>query len=409
VPWPARSLAAAAPDVLSTIGLSQLDAIRAMFVLYALLGIAGALIYSRIPARPPLAEGQKPAALGPSRRIVYRLAALFSLVVLWRWAGGHVGGIELVNLMLGHFLYGAVIAGIALLAAAFAESNATAAILALAITLGFWVLDFAAVGEAGLLKTLSGLSLTTLLRDFERGIFSLGAALGAAAAAVGLIILSGVWVNLKIGPARKFALTLLVLLAAAGGLVGASQLRFYADATENRRNSFEAADAATLRRLDKRLEITVRLAPEDPRYVDFERNILSKLQRALANVDIRLASQGRSGLFEGSSETYGTARYRYGGREDESRSTGAGEVLPLIYALAGVQRETVRATSAYPGYPLQADASLAEMWFYGFLPLLILTLWVVARGFIPVGRLTGGKAAARNRNFEHWQEPEGER
>jgi hypothetical protein len=165
VPWPARSLAAAAPDVLSTIGLSQLDAIRAMFVLYALLGIAGALIYSRIPARPPLAETQKPAALGPSRHIVYRLAALFSLVVLWRWAGGHVGGIELVNLMLGHFLYGAVIAGIALLAAAFAESNATAAILALAITLGFLVLDFAAVGEAGLLKTLSGLSLTTLLRE----------------------------------------------------------------------------------------------------------------------------------------------------------------------------------------------------------------------------------------------------
>src|SRR5262249_47985052 len=57
------------------------------------------------------------------------VAPCLSAVVLWSWAGGHVGGIELGNLMLGHFLYGAVIAGVALVAAAITESNATAAIL----------------------------------------------------------------------------------------------------------------------------------------------------------------------------------------------------------------------------------------------------------------------------------------
>src|SRR5258705_153248 len=81
-----------------------------------------------------------------------------------------------------HFLYGAVVTGIRLVAAALAESSASAAILTLAITLGFWVLDFAAAGESGLLKTLSNLSLTTLLRNFERGIFSLGPAFAALAA-----------------------------------------------------------------------------------------------------------------------------------------------------------------------------------------------------------------------------------
>ena len=73
------ALAAAVPDFLSAIGLSQLDGIRLMFVLYAVLGVVGGLIYSRIPPRPQPTDSQPPSALGPSRHIVYKLAALFSL------------------------------------------------------------------------------------------------------------------------------------------------------------------------------------------------------------------------------------------------------------------------------------------------------------------------------------------
>jgi len=57
-------------------------------------------------------------------------------VALWAWSGGHIGHCELANLLAGHFLYAAVVAGLALLAAALAESGATAAILTLA-ALGF--------------------------------------------------------------------------------------------------------------------------------------------------------------------------------------------------------------------------------------------------------------------------------
>jgi len=81
------ALGAAAPDFLSAIGLGQLDAIKAMFVLYALLGVIGGLTYSRIPPRRRPANGQQPAALGPSRHLVYKLAALFSLDA---FAGGFV-------------------------------------------------------------------------------------------------------------------------------------------------------------------------------------------------------------------------------------------------------------------------------------------------------------------------------
>jgi MFS family permease len=81
------SLAAASPDLLARFGLGQLTAIKLMFVLYAALGLIGGLIYGRVERRPPRQDQQANAALGPSRHIVYKLAALFSLDA---FAGGFV-------------------------------------------------------------------------------------------------------------------------------------------------------------------------------------------------------------------------------------------------------------------------------------------------------------------------------
>jgi MFS family permease len=79
------ALAAALPDALAP-GPDELAGIKAMFLLYALVGIAGAAAYSRLPPQPPSA-GAEGAALGPSRPIVIKLAALFSLDA---FAGGFV-------------------------------------------------------------------------------------------------------------------------------------------------------------------------------------------------------------------------------------------------------------------------------------------------------------------------------
>jgi ABC-type transport system involved in multi-copper enzyme maturation permease subunit len=320
--------------------------------------------------------------------IAWFLMALPSLAAAGFWvaAGGHVGLAEFTNLLLGHFLYGAVVIGFALVAAALADSSATAAILTLAVTLGFWVLDFAAAGEAGFLKTLSNLSPTALLRTFERGIFSLGSALAAVAASAGLVVIAGALINLKTTVAHKAALTILTLATATGIILGASALHVYVDASEDRRNSFAPADASTLSALAQRLTIVVRLAPEDPRYIDFERNILGKLQRTMPDVNIVVESQSRTGTFEEASETYGTIRYHYGGKQAETRSTGAGEILPLIYSLAGVERKAVPPSSAYPGYPLQAGTRVAEFCFYGVLPLIIVAAWIATQGLIPFPR-----------------------
>src|SRR5215472_5325695 len=76
----AGALAAAAPDLLVSFGLGRVGALQIMFYVYAALGFIGALFYSRLP-RAEVKEETAPqaTALGPSRRTVYKLAALFSL------------------------------------------------------------------------------------------------------------------------------------------------------------------------------------------------------------------------------------------------------------------------------------------------------------------------------------------
>lgn len=79
------SLLAATPSWLQASGLDALASLKAMFVAYAVLGILGGIVYARIP--PRRLDAAPAAPLGPSRGIVYRLAALFSVDA---FAGGFV-------------------------------------------------------------------------------------------------------------------------------------------------------------------------------------------------------------------------------------------------------------------------------------------------------------------------------
>src|SRR5262249_29727076 len=75
------SLLAGAPDMLtSALSVGPNTALRTMFVVYGVLGVVAALIYGFL--RLPVAARREITArssLGPSRSIVYTLAALFSL------------------------------------------------------------------------------------------------------------------------------------------------------------------------------------------------------------------------------------------------------------------------------------------------------------------------------------------
>ncbi|MGE5503445.1 MAG: MFS transporter [Actinomycetota bacterium] len=73
------ALAAAAPQFAAEHwGMPLVEAQRAMFLLYAALAGASALLYRGLPPMP-VAPGAPKAPLGPSKHTVHRLAALFSL------------------------------------------------------------------------------------------------------------------------------------------------------------------------------------------------------------------------------------------------------------------------------------------------------------------------------------------
>ena len=82
----AGSLAAALPDFIVSADLDRVSAFKIMFYGYAALGLLSDALYQRLP-HVRMDEARPSAPLGPSRGVVYKLAALFSLDA---FAGGFV-------------------------------------------------------------------------------------------------------------------------------------------------------------------------------------------------------------------------------------------------------------------------------------------------------------------------------
>ena len=91
------ALATGIPDLLVHNGFTQIDAIRAMFVAYGLTGVAIFFLYRTLPNHQVHEQAAPPTPLGPSRAIVVKLAALFSVDA---FAGG-----LLVNTLLALWLF----------------------------------------------------------------------------------------------------------------------------------------------------------------------------------------------------------------------------------------------------------------------------------------------------------------
>ena len=142
----------------------------------------------QLPYRPSTLVSAKLAAV-LAAWILASIPAL-SALIFWRILGGHLAAVETANLLFGHLVYGLLVGALALFSASIAESAATAAIIALAVTIGSWVLDFTVAGNPGPLSWIAQLSLTQTLRPFEQGLLSGGLVLGAACVIFGLIALA---------------------------------------------------------------------------------------------------------------------------------------------------------------------------------------------------------------------------
>jgi ABC-2 type transport system permease protein len=325
-------------------------------------------LWLQLPARPVSILFSKLLALAAAWLLA--VAIPVSAAVIWRGESGHVAGLELLGLVAGHTLYAAVVACLSLAVVAWAGSASVASLLVLAATLGSWTLDFSGAGQARGLGRMASLSLTGILRPWEDGIFwarNLGVCVVVCS---GLIAFAdaGLWpgrrLRQRLGQAMVTALVSLPLAALA------AQLRFSRDLTENRKNSFAPEEEAALSRLDQEIRIDVHLSPEDPRYHDFERSVLSKLRRVAPRIRMRLFATSAGTFGPGEDERYGEIRYHYAGRMDMSRSTSPREVLPILWALSGTEPPLPR-PSDYSGYPLVAPGRVAGPWFFGLLPTII--------------------------------------
>jgi ABC-2 type transport system permease protein len=306
---------------------------------------------------------------------VLSLAPGISAIVFWRCSGGFVSIVELANLLLGHALYAAAIASIALFAAAITDSVSSGAIVTLAFTLGFWVLDFTASSQSGPLAYLASLSPTAVLRECERGWFNVPQIAQTGVLILCFTALAVAWFPSGVTTRRKIANSAIILVTGTIFFVGAAKAHFYADVTVDRRNSFNPADEKALRQMKEPLKITICLSPDDSRLREMETNILAKFRRIIPKVDVHYAAVPSTGPFGApQDDRYGIIAYEYQGRREESRSNSFREILPILHKLAGVTVTPIE-TPAFVGHPLIADSTPVAWWFYGILPASILCCW----------------------------------
>jgi ABC-type transport system involved in multi-copper enzyme maturation permease subunit len=338
-----------------------------------------AKVQLQLPLSPTALAAVKAAALVGAWLLTS--VPFVAAIVMWRWWGGHVFLPEIGTVLLGHLLYAATIGGIAFLLAAVSDNPATAGIGTLALVMASFVLDFAGATATGPWKTIAGLSLTSNIRVFERGILDGRLSGRFLVLAAALLLLASVWLATGRTLRRKalesagLVLAVVVVTLAIVALPPASR-----DLSEDRRNSFNPADERALRAMKQPLTITMYLAPEDSRLQEFEGNVLAKLRRTVPHLVTRYEDPGNTGRYgAGADDRYGVIVYEYGGARDESRSTSPREVLPILHALAhaNVLPDPV---PSYAGYPLVAPATTAPVAvFYVLLPALVIAGWSFER------------------------------
>lgn len=346
------------------------------FVAIRLIGLdkqSGALkLLLQLSLSPPTLCGLKLSAMA----LVY-LAALLpaaSALILWHMMGGYIYLPETAALLAGHGLYFLAVVTIAMFAGAVSDSLPTAAMLCLAVTLGSWVLDFAAVGQSGLLGALGAFSLTNMLRQFENGLPTTTAVAIFLCISLFFFLSTVIWLH----PGRSTRMKLGMSCAAFAVVfcIGWSSFLFpgYMDVTENRRHSLNPADSHALHTLNKPLTLTIHLDPQDSRLMDLKQNILAKLRRNMPKLKINYPENtSTASLFRAAEDDlYGLIEYSYNGRHDQSYSNSEHEILGIIYSLAGL-KVIPDPVPVYNGHPLEAQVSAgSKWWFYCLLPALFL-------------------------------------
>lgn len=225
------------------------------------------------------------------------------------------------------------------------------------------------------MQKLAAYTPTAALRSFEQGQLRLSTVIVSLIVGAAGFTIAGVWLPTRRRLGARLTSSISILAVFGMAAWAASLARASWDLSENRRNSFTPSEEAALGKIRQPLRVTVYLAAEDPRLMDLDRSILSKLQRILPRVDIEYAAHGRTGLFESATDHYGEIWYELDGRKVMSRSTTEPIVLDTLFKLARIEPPPQSDPSGYSGHPLTAEPTGAVWVFYVLWPFAIGLLW----------------------------------
>lgn len=327
---------------------------------------------------PPLARILAKAVIALASWLVAMLPAALA-VLLWRSYGGAIHLPELATLITGHILNAGLTVALGAAAASLSEHPSTAAILTLSVTVGTWILNFFAAIHGGLWERAAAFTPSAIVADFQHGLLRLATLLVSILLVTTGLALAGIWQRQGARTTRKTLESVAIVALTAVAIFAASHARPYWDTSENRANSLPKTDEQALLALPAPIQITARLAPEDPRRADLERTVFSKLRRLLPTLTLTYQSASSTGIFEQSASGYGEITYQYANKTETNRITTLEGVLESIYTVAQIHLPANAADSPFRGHPLTATPTGAEALFYGVWPGLVLLAYTWTR------------------------------
>jgi hypothetical protein len=133
---------------------------------------------------------------------VIALMAPVAAVVLWKSYGGTVYLPELATVVLGHVLNAGLTIALAAATASVAEHPSTAAILTLAVTVGTWIVNFAAAVQGGIWARAAAYTPTAMVAEFQHGLVRLDVVLATVILVLTGLAMAGIWLRLGV-PVRR--------------------------------------------------------------------------------------------------------------------------------------------------------------------------------------------------------------
>lgn len=310
--------------------------------------------------------------------LIATLAPLIG-VALWMSYGGVVYPPELFTVIAGHVLNGALTIALAATAAAVTDHPATAAIVTLTITVGTWLINFAAAVNGGWWERAAAFTPTAMVAEFQRGLLRADITIAALWLTCAGGVVAAIWLTLGDPLRRRIQRTVFMAAITFAVVMLAAGISSSWDASEGRLNSFTPGQVAALRTVSGDLQVVAHFAPEDPRRSDLEHNAFRKLRRALPAAKIEYQSATSTGLFEQTSDKYGEIEYSLSGQTVSSRITTAEGVAETVFRLAGITPPVETGEDIFRGHPLSAQPRGAAAIFYGAWPIGIAAIAVIAQ------------------------------